>query len=85
MGAPDLMYQKKGQLDHALAMMHEGKFTVPLGVAVQDGNYIGETGSTNVVAKGRTWCQAFTPLRRISTRLTIRSHISRRTSCLVSQ
>lgn len=51
MGAPDLMYQKKGQLDHALAMMHEGKFTVPLGVAVQDGNYIGETGSTNVVAK----------------------------------
>ena len=51
MGAPDLMYKKKGQLNHALAMMHEGKFTVPLGIAVQDGNYIGETGSTNVVAK----------------------------------
>lgn len=51
MGAPDLMYMKKGQLNHALAMMHEGKFSVPLGIAVQDGNYIGETGSTNVVAK----------------------------------
>lgn len=51
MGAPDLMYMKKGQLNHALAMMHEGKFTVPLGIAVQDGNYVGETGSTNVVAK----------------------------------
>ncbi|SUU88413.1 hypothetical protein EDC40_1215 [Aminobacter aminovorans] len=51
MGAPDLMYMKKGQLNHALTMMHEGKFTVPLGIAVQDGNYVGETGSTNVVAK----------------------------------
>ncbi|MBT1159352.1 hypothetical protein J1C56_27660 [Aminobacter anthyllidis] len=50
MGAPDLMYMKKGQLNHALAMMHEGKFTVPLGIAVQDGNYVGETGSANVVA-----------------------------------
>ena len=24
--------------------MHEGNYTVPLGIAVQDGNYIGETG-----------------------------------------
>jgi hypothetical protein len=26
-------------------MMHEGKFTVPLGIAIQDGNYIGKTGA----------------------------------------
>jgi len=44
LGGPDLMVKKKGQLNHALAMMHEGNYTVPLGIAVQDGNYIGETG-----------------------------------------
>ena len=44
LGGPDLMVTRKGQLNHALAMMHEGHFTVPLGIAVQDGNYIGETG-----------------------------------------
>ncbi|MBN1931665.1 MAG: hypothetical protein JW786_08675 [Desulfobacterales bacterium] len=45
LGAPDLMVQRKGQLNHALAMMHEGTYHVPLGIAVQDGNYIGQTGS----------------------------------------
>ena len=45
LGAPDLMVQRKGQLNHALAMMHENEFSVPLGIAVQDGNYIGETNS----------------------------------------
>lgn len=45
LGAPDLMVTKRGQLNHALAMMHEGEFAVPLGIAVQDGNYIGETGT----------------------------------------
>jgi hypothetical protein len=44
LGGPDLMVKRKGQLNHALAMMHEGHYTVPLGIAVQDGNYIGETG-----------------------------------------
>jgi hypothetical protein len=44
LGGPDLMVTRKGQLNHALAMMHEGQYTVPLGIAVQDGNYIGETG-----------------------------------------
>ncbi len=48
LGAPDLMVQRRGQLNHALAMMHEGQFTVPVGIAVQDGNYIGETGSEEV-------------------------------------
>lgn len=43
-GAPDLMVTRKGQLNHALAQMHEGKFTVSLGIAIQDGNYIGKTG-----------------------------------------
>jgi len=51
LGAPDLMVTKRGQLNHALAMMHEGKFTVPLGIAVQDGNYIGETGTARVVGE----------------------------------
>ena len=45
LGAPDLMVKRKGQLNHALAMMHESEFDVPLGVAVQDGNYIGLTGA----------------------------------------
>ncbi|WP_318342756.1 hypothetical protein [Flagellimonas baculiformis] len=45
LGAPDLMVTRKGQLNHALAQMHEGRFTVPLGIAVQDGNYIGKTGA----------------------------------------
>jgi len=44
LGGPDLMVKRKGQLNHILAMMHEGHYTVPLGIAVQDGNYIGETG-----------------------------------------
>ena len=44
LGAPDLMVTRKGQLNHPLAMMHESRFTVPLGIAVEDGNYIGETG-----------------------------------------
>ena len=25
--------------------MHEGKYTVPIGIAVQDGNYTGKTGA----------------------------------------
>ncbi len=45
LGAPDLMVKRKGQLNHALAMMHENKYTVPLGIAIQDGNYIGLTGA----------------------------------------
>ncbi|MCG8310911.1 MAG: hypothetical protein MI975_26215 [Cytophagales bacterium] len=45
LGAPDLMVTRKGQLNHALTQMHEGKYTVPLGIAVQDGNYIGKTGA----------------------------------------
>ncbi len=51
LGGPDLMVEKKGQLNHALAMMHERQYTVPLGIAVQDGNYIGETGDTDEAAK----------------------------------
>ncbi len=50
LGAPDLMYRRKGQLNHPLAMMHEGEYSVPIGIAVQDGNYIGETGSNRIVA-----------------------------------
>jgi hypothetical protein len=45
LGGPDLMVGRKGQLNHALGQMHEGQFTVPLGIAVQDGNYIGKTGA----------------------------------------
>ena len=51
LGAPDLMVTRKNQLNHALAMMHENSFAVPLGIAVQDGNYIGETGTEKVVKK----------------------------------
>lgn len=45
LGGPDLMVTRKGQLNHALALMHEGHYTVPIGIAVQDGNYIGKTGA----------------------------------------
>jgi hypothetical protein len=45
LGGPDLMVTRKAQLNHALAMMHEGRYTVPIGIAVQDGNYIGKTGA----------------------------------------
>ena len=52
LGAPDLMIRRKAQLNHALAMMHENEYSVPLGIAVQDGNYIGQTGNV-VVQKNR--------------------------------
>jgi hypothetical protein len=45
LGGPDLMVTRKGQLNNPLALMHEGKFTVPIGIAIQDGNYIGKTGA----------------------------------------
>lgn len=45
LGGPDLMVQRIGQLNHTIAMMHEYKYTVPLGIAIQDGNYIGITGA----------------------------------------
>ncbi len=51
LGGPDLMITRKAQLNHILAMMHEGDFKVPLGIAVQDGNYIGETGNTDEATK----------------------------------
>jgi hypothetical protein len=44
LGGPDLMVKRKGQLNHTIAMMHENHYTVPLGIAIEDGNYIGETG-----------------------------------------
>ncbi|HEX7906265.1 MAG TPA: hypothetical protein VF487_20465 [Chitinophagaceae bacterium] len=45
LGGPDLMVKRKGQLNHTIAMMHENHYTVPLGIAIEDGNYIGETGN----------------------------------------
>jgi hypothetical protein len=51
LGGPDLMVTRKAQLNHALAMMHECHYTVPLGIAVQDGNYIGETGDIDEATK----------------------------------
>jgi hypothetical protein len=44
LGGPDLIVSRKGQLNHTIAMMHESHYTVPLGIAIEDGNYIGETG-----------------------------------------
>lgn len=48
LGGPDLMVRRKGQLNHTIAMMHENDFSVPLGIAVQDGNYIGATNSDRI-------------------------------------
>jgi len=47
LGGPDLMIHEKGNLNHTVAMMHERKYTVPLGIAIQDGNYSGQTGDAN--------------------------------------
>ena len=58
LGGPDLMVTRKAQLNNALALMHEGKYTVPIGIAIQDGNYIGKTGAdldyNEDAAKGKT-------------------------------
>jgi hypothetical protein len=53
LGTPDLLMERKGQLNHPLAMMHEGTYSVPLGIAIQDGNYVGQTNSDEVRG-GRT-------------------------------
>lgn len=45
LGGPDLMVTRKAQLNNALTLMHEGQYTVPIGIAIQDGNYIGKTGA----------------------------------------
>lgn len=45
LGAPDLMVTRKAQLNHPLRMMHEEEYSVPLGIAIQDGNYVGKTGA----------------------------------------
>ena len=45
LGSPDLMVTRKAQLNNALALMHERKYTVPIGIAIQDGNYTGKTGA----------------------------------------
>jgi len=50
LGGPDLMVRRRGQLNHTIAMMHEHDYSVPLGIAVQDGNYIGQTGADGAIA-----------------------------------
>ncbi|MEM6690786.1 MAG: hypothetical protein AAF664_15235 [Planctomycetota bacterium] len=45
LGSPDLMVKRLAQLNHPLAMMHERQYQVPLGIAIQDGNYVGRTGA----------------------------------------
>lgn len=45
LGGPDLMVKRKGQLNHSYTMMHEGQYSVPLGIAIQDGNYTEMTGA----------------------------------------
>jgi len=49
LGTPDLLLKRKEHLNHPYAMMHESQYTVPLGVAVQDGNYISKTATLEVV------------------------------------
>lgn len=51
LGGPDLMVTKKGQVNHTITMMHDHKYTTPLAIAIQDGNYIGQTGNTKIVKK----------------------------------
>ncbi len=48
LAGPDLMFKRKGNLNHTVALMHEYNYTVPLGIAIQDGNYIGTTGTKEI-------------------------------------
>ncbi len=48
LGSPDLLMQQRGHLNHPLAMMHEGTFSVPIGIAIQDGNYIAQTNTKEI-------------------------------------
>jgi hypothetical protein len=50
LGGPDLMIRRKAQLNHTIAMMHEHEYTAPLGIAIQDGNYIGYTGADGEIS-----------------------------------
>lgn len=54
-GGPDLMVTRKGQLNHLITLLHEEHYSVPIGIAIQDGNYMGKTGneSTNITTKNR--------------------------------
>jgi hypothetical protein len=56
-GAPDLMPKKPFQQAHAYKFMKQkkeaGKLTI--GIAVQDGNYTGETGNVSDPKPGETW------------------------------
>lgn len=45
LGAPDLMFKRRAQLNHPITMMHEGDYSTPIGIAIQDGNYVGATGA----------------------------------------
>ncbi len=51
LGAPDLMFTRKAQLNHPLALMREAGTGAAFGVAVQDGNYIGRTGADGDLAE----------------------------------
>ena len=66
LGGPDLMVTRKGQLNHTITLMHEGHYTVPLGIAIQDGNYIGKTGAdadyNEEVEKGKKYRTNIVPL-----------------------
>lgn len=54
LGTPDLIVKRRAQLNHPITMMHEGTFTAPLGIAVQDGNYVGSTGADEHFENRRT-------------------------------
>lgn len=48
-GAPDLMPSKKSYQNHAYKLMHELEKRTPIGIAVQDGNYIGKTNDETIL------------------------------------
>ena len=56
-GAPDLMPKKPYQQAHAYKFMQEKKKTgkLTIGIAIQDGNYSGETGNAAQPKPGETW------------------------------
>ena len=47
-GAPDLLPHRKGMVNHAYKLMKDYDGKIVKGVAIQDGNYHGSTGSAKI-------------------------------------
>jgi hypothetical protein len=67
-GAPDLLPKRPFQQAHAYRFMKENKNgNLTIGIAIQDGNYRGETGETEAPKPGEKWPDIVPELARYAT------------------